>query len=104
MILKSQYYFANISAMKAWIFKKFETLAHKGKMNYYKNFHEKFHKDPSFNWRDICKLILTCFNHSFPMSCTGEYYSTKFSLYNYFCQNSIGVSKITLLLKDPVDE
>ena len=49
--------------MKAWIFKKFETLAHKVKMNYYKNFHEKFHKDPSFNCRDICKIILTFFNH-----------------------------------------
>ena len=63
MILKSQYYFANISAMKAWIFKKFEALAHKVKMNYYKNFHEKFHKDPSFNCRDIYKIILTIFNH-----------------------------------------
>ena len=57
MILKSQYYFANISAMKAWVYKKFETLAHKVKMNYYKNVHEKFQKDPSFNCRDICKII-----------------------------------------------
>ena len=50
MIKKSQYYFANISAMKAPILMKFETYIHM----IVKNYQKKNHKDPCTHVRERC--------------------------------------------------
>ena len=47
----------------ARIFKKFETKGHKIVIDH----NIKFHEDPSFRCRDICKTILVLFNHWFLM-------------------------------------
>ena len=93
MIFKSHCCFANISTTKARIFLKFDTYIHKIVKKYHniffasftrvcariftKNFmiflyylmnlSLKFHKDPSFRCRDICKTILTFENHQISM-------------------------------------